>query len=315
VPASSNPVDSAVGLVSIDRAGTRLAFEQVNPAFGFGMTAVAQVFVRDVAGGTPVLASRGPDDPADAEAVGPSISADGTQVAFDTAARNFPGARAGVRHVYLRDVDARTTTPVSPGGRLDAESASVSGNGACVAFRSSSDDLVTGGYGPDFSHVFLRAVSADCPPPQPVTAGGGGGAGGGAAGGGATGGGANGGGGGSAASRDTTPPRISGARLLRRRFAVAARRTALAARSRRGTTFAFSLSESARTTIAIARRGHTVLTLTRAATRAGSNRVAFSGRTRRSRLKPGTYRARLVARDRAGNRSKPVTLTFTVVRR
>jgi hypothetical protein len=59
----------------------------------------------------------------------------------------------------------------------------------------------------------------------------------------------------------------------------------------------------------------TLFTLTRARTHAGANRVAFSGRTKRATLRRGSYRARLTAGDRAGNRSKTVTLKFVVVRR
>jgi hypothetical protein len=59
----------------------------------------------------------------------------------------------------------------------------------------------------------------------------------------------------------------------------------------------------------------TVLTLTRKSTASGHNNVPFSGRAGRTRLTPGRYLAQIVARDSAGNRSKPVTLPFTVVGR
>jgi hypothetical protein len=140
-------------------------------------------------------------------------------------------------------------------------------------------------------------------------------------------------------------PVISGASMTHRRFALANGRTALSARRRHkahkrkgGTAFAFSLSERARTKIAIQqrrparscraarRRRHarsarrctrtvTLVTLTRTHTRAGGNRVKFSGRYRRHALAPGRYRARLSATDATGNRSKPVVLRFRVVRR
>jgi Tol biopolymer transport system component len=310
-PAAGGAQNSAAQMPSIDRAGARVAFQQDSPDFGFGMTNVPQIFVRDVAGDTPDLASRGPDDAGNQGSAAPSLSADGTRLSFQSAATNFPAAVPGRTQVYLRDLKARSTTPVSlrdgsaSGARLGADEASLSGNGACVAFRSFSDDLVAGGYGPDFSHAYLRAVTADCPPPSPSDDGGGGtGAGGGGTG---------------APPRDTVAPRISHARLIHRRFAVAARRTALSAKAHGGTTIAFTLSEKARTTIAITRRkGHrtvTLFTLVRAHLRVGAVRVAFSGRTRKGRLKPGAYRARLVARDSAGNRSRTVTLRFAVIRR
>jgi Tol biopolymer transport system component len=324
VPATGGSNNSAAFEVSIDRAGTRVAFQQTNPQFGFGMTQVAQIFVRDLDAKTTDLASRGPDDSAGDAADAPSLSADGTKLAFQTEARNFPAAVPGVTEVYLRDLTARSTTPVSvradsaTGARMGADEPSLSGNGACVAFRSRSDDLVTPGYGPDFSHVFLRAVSADCPPPAPAGNG-------------------DGSGGTGDPPRDTTPPQITGARFVHRRFSVGHGRTALSAKTRRGTTIAFTLSEDARTTIAVSsrragrrsgtrcvkpRRGlkrrctRTValFSLVRRNARAGANRVTFTGRTATATLKPGRYRAELVARDRAGNRSTPVRLTFTVVR-
>jgi hypothetical protein len=106
----------------------------------------------------------------------------------------------------------------------------------------------------------------------------------------------------------------------------------------KGTTFTFTLSEDAVTRIAItqklkghraspkkpckaARRGQrrnctrtvTLLTLVRKHTRAGANRIAFSGRYARKRLARGSYTATLTATDAAGNRSKPRQVTFTVV--
>lgn len=49
--------------------------------------------------------------------------------------------------------------------------------------------------------------------------------------------------------------------------------------------------------------------------RSGANRIAYSGRVGARRLAPGQYRATLMARDAAGNRSRPAQVRFTVVRR
>jgi hypothetical protein len=101
----------------------------------------------------------------------------------------------------------------------------------------------------------------------------------------------------------------------------------------------FSLSEAATTRIAIThevkghRAGRTrpckparrrqkrnckrtalVLTLVRTHTTRGPNRIRFSGRYGHKRLARGTYGATVTATDAAGNRSKPHSLTFTVVR-
>ena len=160
-----------------------------------------------------------------------------------------------------------------------------------MALESGSDDLVAG-YGPDFTHVLLHALGAGCAPS-----------------------GAPGGGPGA----DTIAPRITRLRVTNRRFAVGRRRTPRIAKVRRGTTFVFRLSEDARTTITIARRkGRRLLrtaTLVRARTRAGTNRIAYTGRIRRRVLRPGRYRATVRAVDAAANRSAPRRVAFTVVRR
>ena len=102
--------------------------------------------------------------------------------------------------------------------------------------------------------------------------------------------------------------------MTRRRFAVGTRRTPLTARARRGTAFVFRLSEDARTTITISRKQRRQVVLKRR-TRAGTNRIAYTGRTRGRVLRPGRYRATVRAADAAGNRSAPKRVTFTVTPR
>ena len=55
--------------------------------------------------------------------------------------------------------------------------------------------------------------------------------------------------------------------------------------------------------------------LTRSAIKAGAVRVTYTGRVRRKALKPGAYRATLLATDAAGHRSAPKRITFRGVRR
>jgi Ca2+-binding RTX toxin-like protein len=138
---------------------------------------------------------------------------------------------------------------------------------------------------------------------------------------------------------DTTAPTLTSLSLLRARFAVGPRATAVSARAKRGTAFRYTLTEPATVTIRIERRVRGVRkgkrcvrptrrlrrhrkctrsiragTLTRQS-KAGASRVAFSGRIGRRALKPGRYRATLVATDAAHNTSKPKRLKFRVVRR
>ncbi len=330
---------------SISGDGSRVAFTQRDGDFGWGMPPDhgGQVFVRDLAAGTTALVSVVDGERAAFDGISPALDGDGSHVAF-LAATSPEGSGARPFQVFLRDRSARATTLLSlaAGGgpaRTGARYASVSGDGRCVAFDSGSDDL-GGGYGPDYSHAYLRCTGAG--------AGGGGGEGGGAGGDGGAGGGA----GGPGSRGDRVAPRITRARLSRRRFAVAvagAKRGARAAARRgtgkavrrpavpRGTRIAFTLSEAARVSVAVERslpgrrRGRACVAprrglkrrCTRVVTvatplvrqlRAGKRTLAFSGRSGRRGLRPGAYRLRLVARDRAGNVSRPVRLAFTVVR-
>jgi hypothetical protein len=138
---------------------------------------------------------------------------------------------------------------------------------------------------------------------------------------------------------DTTPPVVSRLSLAPPIFSVDARGHASAAK---GTTIRFSLSEDAGTAIAVSRlsKGRRVAGKCRRPTRrnrsrprclrasklrtfavsgkAGRNTTPFSGRIRsRGRvrsLKPGPHRLTARATDAAGNRGKPTTLRFRVVR-
>ena len=142
-------------------------------------------------------------------------------------------------------------------------------------------------------------------------------------------------------ARDVVAPVLSKARLTRTRFRVGPGRTPLAAKVGRGTTLRFTSSEAAKLTLRVERpgpgrratsKGQRVCRpvkrrpKTRACTayrlegtltrniRAGAGTVALSGRINRRSLPRGTHRITLVATDAAGNRSRPVRLTFRIVR-
>jgi DNA-binding beta-propeller fold protein YncE len=96
---------------------------------------------------------------------------------------------------------------------------------------------------------------------------------------------------------DRVAPAISRVTLTKRRL-------------RRTTTVRFTLSEPAAVRVAI-QRGRRVRRTVERPGAAGANRVRIA----RGALRPGAYRARLVAVDAAGNRSAPVTVRFRVIRR
>jgi uncharacterized delta-60 repeat protein len=110
---------------------------------------------------------------------------------------------------------------------------------------------------------------------------------------------------------DTVAPVISAAKLSRTRFKVGARKTAVTAKA--GTGVRFTLSEDAAVAITITRGSKTIVTLRRARLTRGANLLSYTVRTGRTKLARGRYRMTLVATDAAGNRSKPVSLSFSIV--
>jgi hypothetical protein len=129
--------------------------------------------------------------------------------------------------------------------------------------------------------------------------------------------------------KDTKAPVISKLKLTRKRFAVSGKR--------RGTTLSFSLTEAAKVRVAIQRKRSgrrnggkcvaptkklrkakkctryvTLGALTKSG-RAGTNKVAFTGRLKGKLLARGAYRFSITATDAAGNASTR-TITFTVIR-
>ena len=143
---------------------------------------------------------------------------------------------------------------------------------------------------------------------------------------------------------DTVRPAFLSARLTNTTFRVnpagpAETPVTAQSRAKKGTTFVYSLSEAARVVFTIhakkkgRRVGRRCVKPTRrnrgkpACTRfvkvgrfaqaaaSGRNRKRFSGKIGSRRLRPGNYRATLVATDAAGNRSSRKLLNFKVVRR
>ncbi len=86
----------------------------------------------------------------DAGSFGPSISADGRYVAFDSEANSFAvGEDEGVDNVFVRDLVSGTTTYVSrasdgTAGDDDSFRASISADGRYVAFESDANSLAVG---------------------------------------------------------------------------------------------------------------------------------------------------------------------------
>jgi uncharacterized delta-60 repeat protein len=130
---------------------------------------------------------------------------------------------------------------------------------------------------------------------------------------------------------DTTAPVISNASIAPRAWALKPRGAVEALlskkkKAKKGTKIRYTLSEPARVVVRIERRkvkkrkGKKRISFVAVgsfakAGAAGANSNPFSGRIGKKKLKPGRYRAALVASDTAGNSSATTRLPFKVVRR
>jgi WD40-like Beta Propeller Repeat len=122
-----------------------------DPSGDHAETAVAVQYVRDTVAETTTAISRatGADgDLADAPSEATSVSPDGRYVAFASAATNLMVGASGESQVYLRDLQAGTTTLVSqnglgdPGDRGSGIPALVGGGGCEVQFSSLAFNLL-----------------------------------------------------------------------------------------------------------------------------------------------------------------------------
>lgn len=159
ISVDSNGVQPAVGSSNsptVSGDGRNVAFASLAPLVPAApatttpsQTRHKQVYVRDLARRTTVLASAGGRSaPGNGDSWAPSLSHDGRLVAFVSRATNVASVgRHGTSHVLLRDLSAQTTTLLSrssSGGAASGNSAgpSLSADGRFVAFHSDAPDLV-----------------------------------------------------------------------------------------------------------------------------------------------------------------------------
>jgi 6-phosphogluconolactonase (cycloisomerase 2 family) len=133
-----------------------------------------------------------------------------------------------------------------------------------------------------------------------------------------------------------TAPGISGLRAKPRKF-IPKVRGVKAGKTKRGTTFRYALTEAATVRFKIERKTIGVLAGKRCmrrrpgdrihrtcprfelvgsraqAGKAGANRLKFNGKRKGKPLPPGSYRATVVATDKAGGRSTPKTVGFRIL--
>ena len=166
------------GFPSISDDGGRVAYASTSPNLVSGAQDVnaglTDIFVRDVAGATTLLASRtagagGVSGNGGSERA--SIDGSGTRVAFESLATDLVGGDAnGWFDVLVRDLEANTieraTRANGPAGAQSVtggQTPSLSGDGDCIAFETRGDELVAMPPGTDFLRVVARSLRGDCP--------------------------------------------------------------------------------------------------------------------------------------------------------
>lgn len=135
---------------SVSADGRLVAFPSTS-SLADDAISLAHIFVRDTISNTTTRVSVAPDGtPADGASIAARVSADGRFVAFSSTATNLvAGDTATMQRVFLRDLEASTTT------RVDTSTAGVVGNGlsngmaisadgSIIAFQSSATNLVPG---------------------------------------------------------------------------------------------------------------------------------------------------------------------------
>jgi Tol biopolymer transport system component len=166
------PAADASNTASISADGQRVAFaSEADNLSAEDVDSVRNVFVRDLAAGTTVLASRatGPSGAGgDDDSNIPAISSDGRYVVFYSDADNLaPGANPAATNIFVRDLVADTTTLVSrasgAGGAAaddDSGDPDISADGRYVVFESDADNLAPAA-NPAFSNIFVRDLVAN----------------------------------------------------------------------------------------------------------------------------------------------------------
>lgn len=154
-----------VGRPSVSAGGRLVAFATIAAVDPEDTNETSDVYVHDTRTGETDLVSRAEDgEAADAPSHHPAISADGSTVAFASAAGDIvPGDDDGHEDVFVHHREEGTTelvsqTPQGEPGNDDAHSPSLSGDGSRVAFLSEATDLVPAmeGAAPGVDRAYVR---------------------------------------------------------------------------------------------------------------------------------------------------------------
>jgi Tol biopolymer transport system component len=165
-PSGEPPVPAVLGAHALSGDGRHVVYQF--PESGSG-----QIYVYDADAGTRTLVSARPDgQPSTGVSNFPSVSADGSRVAFASSASDLvPGAtNPGRIHVFLRDLAAGTTRLVTKNATGEAAdsstyNATISRDGTTVVFASLASNL-----GAPVETVLRYDVAGDALSPTPLRA-------------------------------------------------------------------------------------------------------------------------------------------------
>jgi Tol biopolymer transport system component len=165
-PPDGGGADGPSSAPAISEDGQTVAFvSQATNLVAHDTNHVADVFVR-TGDGAPMRVSVGPGgEEANGPSSQPDLSADGRYVVFTSAASNLvPGDTNGVPDVFLRDIDAGTTTRLSVSsagaqGNARSSSPAIAGDASTVAFESAASNLVRRDRN-NAADVFVRQIAA-----------------------------------------------------------------------------------------------------------------------------------------------------------
>ena len=158
------------GSPAISDSGRFVAFESVATNFAAGdFNGATDIFVIDrQTGVTTIVSVAGSGAIGDSDSVQPSISGDGSRIAFASVATNLvAGDTNGVQDVFVRNLVSNTTRLVSrvPAGALGnapSGSPAVSGDGRFIAFESAATNLAPGATAA-FSKILLLDLGSGGP--------------------------------------------------------------------------------------------------------------------------------------------------------
>ena len=141
----------------IDGSGNKVVFTSSSKLNAIDPNNTNDVFIRDRSGSTTTVGSVGTDGWAAGSSQDPTISGDGSTVAFQsTSAKALAGGNAW-EHIYTRKITTTTRHSVTTGGQVVTGASShpsLSDNAQVVAFDSNSSGLVIGDTGQ--KDVFFR---------------------------------------------------------------------------------------------------------------------------------------------------------------